>query len=55
MALFALKVLSKVLGMLLLDFDDLYWLVFLLSDPMTVIVVVLSVVLVCRGVAGLDL
>lgn len=39
---FALKILSKLLGLLFLDFKRLYWLVFLLGDPMTVLVVALT-------------
>lgn len=43
---FALKILSKILGILYLDFDTLYWVVFLLGDPMTILVVILSVIFI---------
>lgn len=40
---FALKILSKSLGILFLSFNELYWLVFVLGDPMTLIVVAYSI------------
>jgi intracellular septation protein A len=40
---FVLKVLSKSLGILFLSFNELYWLVFVLGDPMTLIVVAYSI------------
>lgn len=43
---FVLKILSKIVGILYLDFNTLYWVVFLLGDPMTILVVILSVVLI---------
>lgn len=43
---FVLKILSKIVGILYLDFHTLYWVVFLLGDPMTILVVVLSIILV---------
>ncbi len=43
---FGLKIISKVLGILYLDFNQLYWVVFLLGDPMTVLVILLSVILI---------
>ena len=46
---FTLKILSKVLGLLFLNFEKMYWLVFLLGDPMTIIVVILSVILIRQG------
>jgi intracellular septation protein A len=47
---FVLKILSKSLGILFLSFHDLYWLVFILGDPMTIIVVGYSVYYVNRAV-----
>lgn len=41
-----LKILSKILGILYLDFNTLYWIVFLLGDPMTILMVILSVILI---------
>ena len=46
---FGVKIVSKIMGLLYLDFDKLYWLVFLLGDPMTIIVIVLSVVMIRKG------
>ena len=43
---FALKIISKLVGILYLDFNELYWLVFLLGDPMTVLVIIISVILI---------
>ncbi len=46
MIYFALKVISKLAGILYLDFNKLYWLVFVLGDPMTILVIIISVVLI---------
>ena len=46
---FALKIISKVIGILWLDFKQLFWLVFILGDPMTIVAVVLSVILIRRS------
>ncbi|MDE6829036.1 MAG: septation protein IspZ [Lachnospiraceae bacterium] len=43
---FALKIISKLAGILYLDFNKLYWLVFILGDPMTILVIVISVILI---------
>lgn len=43
---FVLKILSKIAGIMFLDFHTLYWVVFLLGDPMTILVIVLSVILI---------
>lgn len=43
---FALKIISKIVGILYWDFNTLYWVVFLLGDPMMVFVIVLSVILI---------
>lgn len=43
---FALKILSKIAGILYLDFNTLYWVVFLLGDPMTILMIILSVILI---------
>lgn len=46
---FILKILSKIIGLLFLNFENMYWLVFLLGDPMTIVIVILSVILIRRG------
>lgn len=43
---FCLKILAKILGLLYLNFKALYWLVFLFGDPLTIVVIVLSVVMI---------
>lgn len=43
---FALKIISKIVGILYWDFNTLYGVVFLLGDPMMVLVIVLSVILI---------
>lgn len=43
---FVLKILSKLAGIFYMDFNTLYWVVFLLGDPMTILVVILSVILI---------
>lgn len=48
MIYFALKIVSKIVGILYLDFKKLYWIVFLLGDPMTIFVIVLSVLIIRR-------
>ena len=48
---FGVKIASKIMGLLYLDFEKLYWLVFLLGDPMTIIVIVLSVIMIRKGYA----
>ena len=47
---FLLKILSKSLGILFLSFNELYWVVFVLGDPMTIIVVAYSVYYINRVV-----
>lgn len=42
LAFFIIKAVSKVLGILFMSFESLYWLVFLLGDPMTIVLVVCS-------------
>lgn len=46
MIYFVLKIVSKIVGILYLDFRKLYWVVFFLGDPMTILVVILSVILI---------
>ena len=41
-----MKILTKVMGILYLDFEKLYWLVFLMGDPAMVLVVVISIVII---------
>ena len=43
---FALKIVSKIVGMLYLNFNQLYWVVFLLGDPMTILMIILSIILI---------
>ncbi len=43
---FILKIISKIVGILYLDFRKLYWIVFLLGDPMTILVIILSIILI---------
>lgn len=43
---FALKIIVKILGILYLDFNKLYWIVFLQGDPMMVLMIVLSIVMI---------
>ncbi len=43
---FALKIISKIVGMLYLNFNQLYWVVFLLGDPMTILMIILSIILI---------
>ena len=40
---FLLKIVSKLLGILYLSFQELYWLVFILGDPLMILVAVYSV------------
>lgn len=49
---FVLKIVSKIVGILYLDFGRLYWIVFLLGDPMTILVIVLSIILIRMNYAG---
>lgn len=48
---FSLKIIVKIIGILYLDFKTLYWLVFILGDPMTVAAIALSVVLLRKSMA----
>lgn len=40
---FALKIIVKIAGILYLDFNKLYWVVFLQGDPMMILVIVISI------------
>ena len=42
----AIKLISKIVGMLYWDFEKLYWAVFLLGDPATILVIILSAILI---------
>ncbi len=48
MLFFVCKICSKIIGILFLDFEHLYWLVYLLGDPMTIVVIILSIILIRR-------
>lgn len=37
-----LKILSKVIGMVALDFISMYWLVFLLGTPLNILLIIIS-------------
>lgn len=43
MIFFLLKIVSKIVGILFLDFDILYWVIFLLGDPAMVVVIGISI------------
>lgn len=43
---FGLKILLKVMGLIYLNFDKLYWLVFWMGDPAMVAVIILSIVII---------
>lgn len=53
MLFFFLKCMSKIIGLLYLDFDKLYWIVFLLGDPATICVVALSVIYITRKLSDI--
>ena len=46
---FSLKIIAKIVGIVFLNFNTLYWLVFIMGDPMTVVTIVLSIVLIRRS------
>lgn len=43
---FGLKIVFKVMGLIYLDFDKLYWLVFWMGDPAMVAMIILSIVII---------
>lgn len=43
---FVLKIIVKLVGILYLDFNMLYWIVFLQGDPMMILMIVISGVLI---------
>ncbi len=43
---FALKIIVKIAGIMYLDFNTLYWVVFLQGDPMMVLMVIISGILI---------
>lgn len=43
---FALKMIIKIVGILYLDFNILYWIVFLQGDPMMILMIILSSILI---------
>lgn len=51
LAFFLLKIVSKVVGILFLDFKVLYWLVFILGDPMTIALVAYSIFFLGRKIS----
>lgn len=42
---FILKILVKLIGIVMLDYESLYWLVFMMGDPAFIIVVILTVII----------
>lgn len=42
---FILKILVKLIGIVMLDYERLYWLVFMMGDPAFIIVVILTVII----------
>ena len=48
-AFFVLKIISKTMAIFKLDFQTSYWLIFILGDPMTIIVVLLSIWMIRRS------
>lgn len=49
-AFFVLKIISKILAITKLDFKTSYWIIFILGDPMTVVVVILSIWMIRKGI-----
>ena len=43
---FGCKILTKIIGIIYLDFHKLYWLVFLMGDPATVFMIVVSIIII---------
>ena len=46
---FSLKIIAKIVGIVFLNFNTLYWLVFIMGDPMTIVTIILSIVLIRRS------
>ena len=46
---FSLKIIAKIVGIFYLNFNSLYWLVFTMGDPMTIVTIVLSIVLIRKS------
>ena len=42
---FVLKIISKIVGILCLNFNELYWMVFILGDPMTIVMIIMSIIM----------
>ena len=49
LAFFSLKIIAKIAGLIYLNFNMLYWLVFIMGDPMTIVTIVLSIVIIRRS------
>lgn len=43
---FGCKILTKIIGIIYLDFHKLYWLVFLMGDPAMVFMIVVSIIII---------
>ena len=44
-----MKIIAKIAGIVFLNFNTMYWPVFIMGDPMTVVTIVLSIVLIRRS------
>lgn len=54
MCFFFLKCISKIAGLIYLDFEKMYWVVFFLGDPAMLIVVGISVIHIKRNVINVE-
>lgn len=46
---FTLKIIAKILGILMLDYDSLYWVVFFMGDPAFIVAVIISILMIRRS------
>lgn len=51
---FLLKCISKIVGLIYLDFETLYWVVFFLGDPAMILVVGVSSIFIMRKVKNVE-
>ncbi|MCI9144289.1 MAG: DUF3159 domain-containing protein [Lachnospiraceae bacterium] len=51
---FALKIIVKIAGILYLDFNKLYWVVFLQGDPMMILMIIISIGMIRRQYARIN-
>lgn len=50
---FALKIITKLVGIIYLDFDKLYWLVYIMGDPAMIVVIILTVIILRKNSGNL--